>query len=207
VIVEQVEIDLERGFTVLTGETGAGKSILIDALELLVGARAGAPVVRQGCERAELSAEFDVDTESPLARWLDEQDMRGDPGCVLVRRSIDAAGRSRCFINGRAATLAQLREAGERLVDIHGQHEHQSLLRPAAQRDLLDAQSNARELAQEVARLWREFTRLEALAAESRSRRREREEERAELADRLAELKRLEPAGRRPGRARSPQRG
>ena len=134
VIVEAASLELDKGFTVLTGETGAGKSILVDAIELLVGGRADAGIIREGCERAELSAEFDSPSKE-LSSWLDEHDLAGDPGALIVRRSIDRAGRSRCFINGHAATLAQLKEAGEFLIDIHGQHAHQSLLRSAAQRD------------------------------------------------------------------------
>ena len=151
----------------LTGETGAGKSILVDALELLVGGRADASLVRAGAERAELSAEFDVAGGSALERCLAEAGLEGDPGSVLLRRTIDRAGRSRCFVNGHAATLAQMREAGEYLVDIHGQHEHQSLLRAAAQRELLDAHAGAQDLARACAEAWRGWKRIEALAAEA----------------------------------------
>ena len=133
VIVDRLELEFAPGFTVLTGETGAGKSILIDALAMVLGERAEAIVVRGGAERAEISAEFESDGSKAggkeLARWLAENDLAGDDGALLMRRVIEAAGRSRGFINGHAATLAQLREAGEFLVDIHGQHEHQSLLR------------------------------------------------------------------------------
>ncbi|HZO00386.1 MAG TPA: AAA family ATPase, partial [Burkholderiales bacterium] len=138
VIVEKTSLELGKGFTALTGETGAGKSILVDAIELLVGGRGDASLVKEGAERAELSAEFDFD-DRIFAAWLEDGGLAGDPGVVLLRRTIDRSGRSRCFINGHAATLAQLKAAGEYLVDIHGQHEHQSLLRPAAQRALLDA--------------------------------------------------------------------
>ena len=139
VIVDRAELEFGAGFTALTGETGAGKSILIDALALVLGERADASVVRQGAEKAEISAEFDIAHATLLKRWLADNDLAGDDDGYLVRRSIDSGGRSRAFINGRSATAAQLREAGEHLVDIHGQHEHQSLLRGAAQRDLLDA--------------------------------------------------------------------
>ena len=138
VIAERVELEPGAAFSVLSGETGAGKSILVDALELLVGGRAEAALVREGAERAELSAEFEVGAGSALAAWIAAAGLEGDAGSLILRRSIDAAGRSRCFINGHAATLAQLREAGEFLVDIHGQHAHQSLLRPASQLQLLD---------------------------------------------------------------------
>jgi DNA repair protein RecN (Recombination protein N) len=159
VIVERLELEFERGFTVLTGETGAGKSILIDALALVLGRRAEASVVRQGAERAEISAEFDIVEQGPLAQWLEEHELAGDPGVCLIRRVIDAGGRSRSFINGSSATLAQLREAGEYLVDIHGQHEHQSLLRPAAQRELLDGFGGLGESLSRTAELYRTWRR------------------------------------------------
>ena len=193
VIDERAELETGAGFSVLSGETGAGKSILVDALELLVGGRGDAALVREGCERAELSAEFDFDRGSSLAAWLETNDFHGDPDQVLLRRTIDRSGRSRCFINGHAATLAQLKEAGELLVDIHGQHEHQSLLRAAAQRDLVDAHAGAQEDAAACAEAWRAWKRLEALAAEAEQEFARREAERAELADKVGELKKLAP--------------
>ena len=126
VIVEHAELEFARGFTALTGETGAGKSILVDALALTLGQRADAAVVRQGAERAEIAATFNIAKQPLLKRWLDEHELAGDDDICLIRRVIDSGGRSRSFINGRAATLAQLREAGGFLIDIHGQHEHQS---------------------------------------------------------------------------------
>lgn len=193
VIVERAELETGGGFSVLSGETGAGKSILVDALELLVGGRGDAALVREGSERAELSAEFDIARGSSLAGWLETNDFHGDPDQVLLRRTIDRSGRSRCFINGHAATLAQLKEAGEHLVDIHGQHEHQSLLRAAAQRDLVDAHAGAQEDAAACAEAWRAWKRLEALAAEAEEQFARREAERAELADKVGELKKLAP--------------
>jgi len=139
VIVDRMELEFSSGFTVLTGETGAGKSILIDALALVLGERADAIVVRGGAERADISAEFDTAGHQQIGRWLADNDLSGDEGACLMRRVIEASGRSRGFINGRPVTLGQLRELGEHLADIHGQHQHQSLLRPAAQRELLDA--------------------------------------------------------------------
>lgn len=172
VIVERLELEFERGFTALTGETGAGKSILIDALALALGERGDASVIRQGAERAEISAEFTLAAKSPLKAWLSENDLVGDDDVCLMRRVIDAGGRSRAFINGRAATQAQLREAGEYLIDIHGQHEHQSLMRPAAQRQLLDAYGGLDDAASAVTKAWRTWqelrqhlTRLETDAA------------------------------------------
>src|SRR3954469_23375187 len=149
VLIDRASLELSEGFTVLTGETGAGKSILVDAIELLVGGRGDGAMVREGAERAELSGEFDV--SKAVGAWLEERDLGGDPGQVVLRRSIDRAGRSRCFINGHAATLAQLRDAGEWLVDLHGQHAHQSLLRSAAQRALLDSHAAAEEVARDTA--------------------------------------------------------
>ena len=154
VIVERLDLEFSPGFTVLTGETGAGKSILIDALAMVLGERADTIVVRSGAERAEVSAEFEPG-RGALARWLEDNDLVGDDGALLMRRVIEASGRSRGFINGRAATAAQLREAGEFLVDIHGQHQHQSLARPAAQRELLDAYGGLADTARRVAELHR----------------------------------------------------
>ncbi len=141
VIVEAVELEFGPGFTVLSGETGAGKSILIDALGLALGARADAGVVREGAPRADIVAEFSTDDR--LDAWLSERDLGGDAGLVLLRRVVEADGRSRALVNGHPATVAQLREIGERLVEVHGQHASQSLLRPDGQRSLLDRFSGA----------------------------------------------------------------
>ncbi|MBI1173818.1 MAG: DNA repair protein RecN [Sideroxydans sp.] len=155
VIVDSLELDFAAGFTALTGETGAGKSILIDALSLALGERGDAAMVRTGCERAEISAEFDTGGLPQLAAWLREQELEGDEGVLLLRRVLDAGGRSRGFINGRSATMQQLREAGEHLLDIHGQHAHQSLLRPDAQRELLDSYAGQAREAAAVGELFR----------------------------------------------------
>ena len=136
-IVDQIEADLQPGMTVLTGETGAGKSILVDALGLVLGERGGAQLVRNGAKRAEFSAEFDVSALIQVRDWLDEQALEDDDEC-LIRRVINADGRSRAFINGNAVPLQQLKTLGEMLVDIHGQHFPQSLGRRPVQRDLLD---------------------------------------------------------------------
>ncbi len=159
IIVDQLELTFEPGFTTLTGETGAGKSILIDALSLALGERAEAGVVRPGAERAEVSAEFDVLADSPLAVWLLANDFESEE-TGLLRRIVDRNGRSRAYINGAPATLTQLREAAEFLCDIHGQHAHHSLLRAEAQRELLDAHAGLTTLARDVAgkyRLWRKW--------------------------------------------------
>lgn len=139
VIVDRIELDFMPGFTVLTGETGAGKSILIDAVTLALGERGDASQVRLGCERAEINVTFDISRLPGLQQWLDDNDLQGDPDSCLMRRIIETSGRSRSYINGHAVTLQQLRTAGEYLVAIHSQHAHQSLLQKDAQRELLDA--------------------------------------------------------------------
>jgi DNA repair protein RecN (Recombination protein N) len=192
VIIERASLEFGPGFSVLTGETGAGKSILVDAIELLVGGRGDASLVREGAERAELSAEFDFEDRS-FSAWLEEAGLAGDPGTVLLRRTIDRAGRSRCFINGRGATLAQLKSVGEHLIDIHGQHEHQSLLRSAAQRALVDSHAGAEELVVQVGDAFRTWQRLQTLADEAEKNFAQREAERSVIQDAVTELKRLAP--------------
>ena len=138
-IIDAVEIDLAAGLTVLTGETGAGKSMLVDALELIGGGRAGAEVVRAGAERADLSATVDISrVGGELRHILDEQSIAHE-GELLLRRVIGSDGRSRAWINGQSVPVSVLRTVGELLFDIHGQHEFQSLMRSHAQRELLDA--------------------------------------------------------------------
>lgn len=136
-IIEGLEIELASGLTALTGETGAGKSIVVDALALAVGARAGSEVVRHGAERAEVHATFDVERIPAAREWLRAQEIECDGECIL-RRVVGRDGRSRAFVNGQVVPLQGLRELGEMLVDIHGQHEFQALVRRASQRTLLD---------------------------------------------------------------------
>ncbi|HWI15247.1 MAG TPA: DNA repair protein RecN, partial [Burkholderiales bacterium] len=155
VIVDRLQLDFERGYTALTGETGAGKSILIDALALALGERNDGPVVRPGAERADITAEFEVESLPELARWMAENELEAEEGCCLLRRVIEATGRSRSFINGRPATLAQCRELGAFLLDIHGQHQHQSLLGAATQRALLDRYGGCDDQAAAVSGAWR----------------------------------------------------
>ena len=160
VVVEALDLELGPGFTTLTGETGAGKSILLDALALLLGDRFEQRQLRAGSERAELAAMFDTGARPEVAQWLAEQGLEaaeGDDGELLLRRTLDAQGRSRAWINGRPATLAQLSEMGEMLVDLHGQHAHQSLLAADAQRALVDAYAGLTALARDVAAAWREW--------------------------------------------------
>ena len=136
-IVDQISVEFEPGMTVLTGETGAGKSILVDAVGLVLGERGGNQLVRSGAKRAEFSAEFDISAQSDVHDWLEDQALDQDESCLL-RRVISADGRSRAFINGNSVTMQQLKSLGELLLDIHGQHFHQSLGRKPVQRDLLD---------------------------------------------------------------------
>jgi DNA repair protein RecN (Recombination protein N) len=189
VIVAQLEIDFGAGFSVLTGETGAGKSILIDALQLALGNRADAALVREGATRAEVSAEFD--TPAALKPWLEEAGFDADD-TLLLRRSVDAQGKSRAWINGSPATVAQLREAAEHLVDIHGQHAWQSLTRPAAVRALLDAQAGADTAALSTA--WQAWRAVLARLAQARGQRDTLERERERLSWQVGELDKLAPA-------------
>lgn len=141
VIVDAIELELASGFSVFTGETGAGKSILIDALTLALGGRADASVVREGAARADITAEFSPVPNGEIADWLTANAFDVEEGALMLRRVIDNSGRSKAFINGVTATITQLRDLGELLVDIHGQHAHQSLLKSDAQRILLDTQA------------------------------------------------------------------
>jgi DNA repair protein RecN (Recombination protein N) len=195
VIVEQAAIEFRPGMTVLTGETGAGKSILIDALGLVLGARSENGMVRAGCERAELSALFglplkslaeksshevrqpmgphsDEEEESNDAAsmgpraWLEAQGFSVEEDSVLLRRSLDTQGRSRAWINGRSATVQQLRALGAGLLDIHGQHAHQTLLRPATQRNLIDGYGETTALVSEVASAWKAWQGYESALTE-----------------------------------------
>ncbi|WP_284619024.1 DNA repair protein RecN [Aquabacterium humicola] len=188
VIVPTLELEFHAGFSVLTGETGAGKSILIDALQLALGSRGDAGVVREGAPRAEVSAEFDA--LPSLAGWLDEAGFAADD-TLLLRRTIDAQGKSRAWINGSPATIAQLRELADALLDIHGQHAWQGLTRPAATRELLDGQAGI-----DTAPLAHAYLARKA-AADALQRARERsdeiERERERLAWQIGELDKLAP--------------
>ena len=161
VIVDRMELEFSPGFTVLAGETGAGKSIMIDALSLTLGERGDSSQIRQGCERAEVSALFDIEALPELRDWLDQHDLQGDPDSCILRRVLDASGRSRALINGHAVTLQQLRAAGEYLIAIHSQHAHQALLQKTAQRDLLDAFAGSSELAHAVKAAFQNWRNLQ----------------------------------------------
>ena len=157
VVVSVLELELEPGFTVLTGETGAGKSILLDALGLLLGDRFEPRQIRAGAERAELAAAFDVDDAPTVRAWLVEEGLAESDGEVLLRRVLDAQGRSRAWINGSPATLAQLKALGERLVEITGQHAHQALSTAETQRALVDSFGGFAALAQEAESAFRSW--------------------------------------------------
>jgi DNA repair protein RecN (Recombination protein N) len=188
VIVHEMDLDLSDGFTVLTGETGAGKSILIDALQLALGARADAGVVREGAPRCEISAEFD--RPDGLLLWLEQAGFEtGDS--LLLRRSIDAQGKSRAWINGSAATATQLREIADQLVDIHGQHAWQSLTRPDAVRGLLD--SYAELSTEELSRRWQQWRLSQKALTQARDAQDSLQRERERLAWQIGELGKLAP--------------
>ena len=188
-IVRELELELGAGFTVLTGETGAGKSILIDALQFALGSRADATLVREGAARAEVSAEFDV--PQALRSWLDEGGFDTGGGALLLRRSIDTQGRSRAWVNGSAATMTQLREAADFLVDIHGQHAWQSLTRPAAVRALLDERAQVDTAA--LLALWQAWRQALAALAHARQQRDTLAQESERLAWQIGEVQRLAP--------------
>lgn len=175
-LVEALELGFEQGMSVLSGETGAGKSILLDALGLTLGDRADSTVVRHGSERAEISASFTTTRLPAVTAWLEERELAMDGECIL-RRTVGADGRSRAFINGQPQPLQLLRELGEQLVDIHGQHAHQSLLKREVQRQLLDDYAGHGPLLKQLAqsfqqwqRLGQELAQLQRLAGERDSR-------------------------------------
>jgi DNA repair protein RecN (Recombination protein N) len=160
-IVDEIEVELDSGMTALTGETGAGKSILVDALGLVLGDRADSKTIRHGAERAEISASFEISGKPDVCEWLAGRDMNVDGECQL-RRIINRDGRSRGYINGQPAQMQALRELGEQLVDIHGQHEHQSLLRSPVQRQLLDDFGGYPVLLTGVTERYREWQQVQA---------------------------------------------
>jgi DNA repair protein RecN (Recombination protein N) len=190
VIVHELELDLASGFTVLTGETGAGKSILIDALQLVLGTRADAGVVREGAARAEISAEFD--TPSWLAGWLSEAGFSTEGDLLLIRRTVDAQGKSRAWINGSAATVGQLREVADHLVDIHGQHAWAALTRADEVRGLLDAYGKIS--AKDVGSAYTAWKASLAALTNARAAQASLDTERERLTWQISELAKLSPA-------------
>jgi len=192
VIVRELDLDLLGGFSALTGETGAGKSILIDALQLVLGARAESSVVREGAVRAEICAEFD--TTPDILKWLDEEGFTGiaadDP--LLLKRTIDTQGKSRAWINGSPATATQLRALGDMVLDIHGQHAWQSLTRPEAVRGLLDAYAGVSLLG--LTQAWTQWRQATQALQTARTAQATLQEERERLLWQIAEVDKLNPA-------------
>ena len=188
VIVQTLDLDLSGGFTVLTGETGAGKSILIDALQLALGARADTGVVREGAQRCEISIEFD--SPPTLAEWLDEAGFTSNE-TLLLKRTVDTQGKSRAWINGSAATATQLKDIADKLVDIHGQHAWQSLTRPDAVRGLLDSYGGIST--DRLAALWRDWRLALKAMADAQSAQDNLQRERERLAWQITELDKLAP--------------
>lgn len=188
VIVSELELDLADGFTVLTGETGAGKSILIGALQLATGGRADVSVVREGADRTDVSAEFD--TTQVLASWLEAAGFELGDG-LLLRRTIDLQGKSRAWINGSPATATQLREIGEQLLDIHGQHAWQSLTRPEAVRGLLDAYAGVSPVP--LAALWQRWRQAQNDLIQAQAAQESLQRERERLAWQIGEIGKLAP--------------
>jgi DNA repair protein RecN (Recombination protein N) len=188
VIVSELELDLESGFSVLTGETGAGKSILIDALQLVTGARADVGVIREGAARTDVSAEFDT---APGLKALLEEAGFEDSDTLLLRRTVDTQGKSRAWVNGSPATAQQLRTLGEQLLDIHGQHAWQSLTRPDAVRGLLDAY--AKVSTSTLTNLWAEWRQAQAALAQAMEAQDSLQRERERLAWQIGEVDKLAP--------------
>lgn len=160
IIVKQLDLEFNAGYTVLTGETGAGKSILIDALSLALGARGEGGICRAGCEKAEISAIFSIQDNLDAQQWMQAAELTEDGGELVLRRVMYADGRSRAFINGTTVTVAQLKELGELLLDIYSQNAHHSLLKPITQRNVLDQFAGLSELALQVAEQFKAWHKL-----------------------------------------------
>jgi len=191
-IVDAVELEFGPGFTALTGETGAGKSILVDALLLAVGGRADSGAVRHGAQRADVSATFDVSANRPALDWLDEQQLASD-GEAVLRRTLSADGRSRAWVNGQTVPVQSLRALGERLVDVHGQLEFQSLVRRGYQRELLDQYGDLGADVEAMGSAWREWRSLDAERRDFEARDRDRDHRMELLEHWVAELAALDP--------------
>ena len=188
VIVSELDLELADGFTVLTGETGAGKSILIDALQLVTGGRADVNVIREGCSRTDVSAEFDA--TPAIAQWLEDAGFDQDT-TLLLRRTVDTQGKSRAWINASPATATQLRAVGEQLLDIHGQHAWQSLTRTDAVRALLDAY--ARVSTTNTAQAWQQWRAAQDKLSQARAAQSTLSSERERLQWQISELEKLNP--------------
>lgn len=191
VIVDQLDLDFSSGLTVLTGETGAGKSILIDALSLALGARAESGMIRQGCEKTEISVCFRVQARDGILQWLEDNAIELDQGELIFRRVLYQDGRSRAFLNGQSVTLQQLKEIGEELVDIYSQNAHHSLLKLATQRDILDDYAGASELAKSTVQLYQAWHQLREQREKMEQSAEQYQHELALLRDQCRELKQL----------------
>jgi DNA repair protein RecN (Recombination protein N) len=196
-IIDRIELELGSGMTALTGETGAGKSILVDALLFAVGGRAGTEIIRHSCERAEVTATFAVRDNPLTSAWFDEQALEHDGECVL-RRLVGTDGRSRAWVNGQAMPVQALRQLGETLVDVHGQMEYQSLMKRAAQRDLLDQHGAHDKLLKQVADSYRVLKDLRMQRTATERNAQDRTERLSLLRYQLSELQALAP---QPGEA------
>ncbi len=164
-IIDSLDLEFDQGLTALTGETGAGKSILLDAIKLIAGDRADSDNVKAGQEKAEISVQFDLEHHLPARQWLLDNEMESDRECI-VRRVIFANGRSKAFINGHNATLSQLRGLSQLLVDLHGQQEHQSLQKPAIQQQLLDAYLGDPDLLDELRQKYLDWQQIKQRLAQ-----------------------------------------
>ncbi len=197
VIVRQLELDLSNGFTVLTGETGAGKSILLDALAIAMGEKADSSQVREGALRAQICANFYISEslQNDINPWLEERgfSLEEDGGFLQLKRIIETSGRSKAYINGSSATLGQLREMGEQLVDIHGQHEHQLLLKPGAQRQLLDRHANLIPLQENVVGAYKNWQSIDKKIKLAKAAGQNLAKEKERLSWQLEELELLAP--------------
>ncbi|THB70789.1 MAG: DNA repair protein RecN [Gammaproteobacteria bacterium] len=161
-IVDQLELDFTKGMTAFTGETGAGKSILLDAIGLILGDRADTDTVRHGTDKAEVICTFDISAITPVKEWLEDNDLLADEDECTIRRIISSEGRSKSYINGSPAPLQSLKQLGEMLVNIHGQHEHQSLTKKITQREILDEYAQNQSLLEEISTLFKDFTATKA---------------------------------------------
>ncbi|WP_297766956.1 DNA repair protein RecN [uncultured Alcanivorax sp.] len=185
--VDQLELEPENGLTAISGETGAGKSVIIDALGLTLGDRADSSIVRHGHDRAEVLATFDVSDNATARQWLADRELDDDDQCLL-RRTVRADGRSRAYVNGTPTPLAEVRELGERLISIHSQHEHQALMKKEAHRQLLDNFADARDLANTVREHWRHWQKARRAHDDALNQAREQNEKEELLRFQLEEL-------------------
>lgn len=190
-IIEQLDVDFQSGLTVVTGETGAGKSIMIDALSLVLGDRADASVIRANEAQADITAQFTIENQRDVSDWLTEQALDADDECLL-RRVVQREGRSKAFINGRAVTLNMLRELGEMLVDIHGQHAHQALSKRTQQRQILDSFGKLQKQVKDVENAWLSWRKKAMLLEELKTSAQERIDRRELLSYQVQELESLQ---------------